>query len=104
MQRQEQSFPRAAIERSHDTILCGCSDSQCQCDRFGGVGGGGGGRMLMTTIEVQKKLRGPARPQNNFIVEAQARPEPAGPRPGHWPDHIGPKNGNIIIMYTFIYD
>ena len=41
-------------------MICGCSDSQCQrqCDRFGGVGGGGG-RMLMTTIEVQKKLREP---------------------------------------------
>ena len=39
-------------------MICGCSDSQCQCDRFGGVGGGGGGggRMLMTTIEVQKKI------------------------------------------------
>ena len=34
-------------------MICGCSDSQCQCDRFGGVGGG---RMLMTTIEVQKKI------------------------------------------------
>ena len=26
-------------------------------------------------------------PKNNFIFEA--RPEPAGPGPGHWPDHIG---------------
>ena len=36
-------------------------------------------------------------PQNNFIFEAQARPEPAGPGPGHWPDHIGLRNSNIII-------
>ena len=37
-------------------MICGCSDSQCQCDRYGGVGGG---RMLMTTIEVQKKITRP---------------------------------------------
>ena len=59
MQRQEQSFQRAAIERRIVVMICGCSDSQCQCDRFGGVGGG---RMLMTTIEVQKKIT-PALPR-----------------------------------------
>ena len=34
-------------------MICGCSDSQCQCDRFGGVGGG---RMLMTLSKCKKKL------------------------------------------------
>ena len=51
----------------------------------------------------QNVCPGPARPgpQNNFIFEAQARLEPAGHGPGHWPDHIGPqKNSNIIIVYT----
>ena len=28
----------------------------------------------------------------------------AAPRPGHWPDHIGLQNSNIIIVYTFYCD
>ena len=40
-------------------------------------------------------------PQNNLICEAQARPKPAGPGPGYWPDHIGTQNSNFIILYTF---
>ena len=40
-------------------------------------------------------------PQNNLICEAQARPEPVGPGPGYWPDHIGTQNSNVVIVYTF---
>ena len=48
---------------------------------------------------------GPARPgpaRNTIVIfEAQARPEPAGSGPGHWPDHIViPQKTAILLLCT----
>ena len=42
-------------------------------------------------------------PQNNFIFEAQAQPELAGPGPGHRPDHIRPtKQQNYYCVHILM--
>ena len=40
-------------------------------------------------------------PQHSCLFEAQARPEPAGPGPGHWPDHI-PQHTNSIMFNVLL--
>ena len=49
----------------------------------------------------QKLCPGPARPAKQFRISGPGPARAAGPGPSHWPDHIGLRNSNIIIVYTF---